>query len=280
VLGSHHPVLPLPRGCLDFLGFSILLSCTDSHILPVFSPAIILGNTWPYSGVLQTLNSGALTTNTMAEAFPHHTASHEASHHTQSLPQRLDASSRTSSASSSGTELVGRLEPVTNFCTIAPNGTDGSNGTESAVENPPRSRTETPDDFDTDFDDNLLPASSHRPRRVSSPGAGGGEAKAAHASVRKRKSMVDGLVVSLEKIPSESGRKSRRYMLKVDDEVRELLLAGARERQGSAHRDGSKGRPRRGRFGDLVFARKSTTFDRTNSENRNNQFYGFFVLLW
>jgi hypothetical protein len=95
--------------------------------------------------------------------------------------------------------------------------------------------------------------------------------------MRRRKSMADGLLVSLEKIPSEAGEK--RYVLKVDEEVRELLLAGAREREGSKDRDGSK-RPRRGRFGDLVFTQKFTAFDRMNPERGKSQFHGFFVLIW
>ncbi|KAA8910815.1 MBOAT, membrane-bound O-acyltransferase family-domain-containing protein [Sphaerosporella brunnea] len=199
-------------------------------------------------------------------------------------PHCLDASSRTSSASSSGSDLVGHLEPATRFRSIVFDATrtaDLTNGVDSALETPPHSRPVTPDDFDTEFDDNRLPAcASHRPRRSSSPnfGGGGGEVKYSHEATQRRRSVADGLLVSLEKIPSETGQKSRRYVLKVDDEVRELLLAGAREREGSKHRDGTKVRQRR--FGDLVFTQKFTAFDRMNPDRGKSQFHGFFILMW
>jgi len=198
-------------------------------------------------------------------------------------PPPLDESSRSSSTSSLDTNLVGHIEPTSPFRSLIFNAASKNDtaiecedDVGPVVETPP----DTTDGFETDFDDNRLPALPREHRRCSSPGLGGGEAKTTHLLVEpRRKSVAEGLTipVELEKI-KETGEIRHRYILKVDDELRELLAAGARERERSMR--GKKGiRPGRGRFGDLIFTQRFTAFDRVNREGVK-RFKGFFVLMW
>ncbi|RPB24507.1 hypothetical protein L211DRAFT_784775 [Terfezia boudieri ATCC MYA-4762] len=82
--------------------------------------------------------------------------------------------------------------------------------------------------------------------------------------------------VRLEKIPGNHGRKH--YMLKVDGDIREILVELEKE-QRRQHASGKKGH-RRKRFSDLVFTKQFTTFDRLNPESRKSPFHGFYTLFW
>ena len=192
--------------------------------------------------------------------------------------QLLDPSSRTSSNSSLGSHLEGHVESTSlpNIIFRAANSSDSSSSSSHHI-TPPDSRAGTPDGFESQFDDHLLPASPRLRRRRSSPGLGGGESREQHEMERRRKSSAGiKLSVSLEKLPAEKGEKNRRYALKVDNELRELLLAGVSERK----KHESKGQ-RRKRFGDLAFTQQFTKFDRINSEKDGmSPFHGFFVLMW
>lgn len=71
----------------------------------------------------------------------------------------------------------------------------------------------------------------------------------------------------------KKSRENGRYTLKADDpELREILRKGL-EREAE-----EKGVKRRAMFGDLVFTRQFTAFDRQNTES--SPFRGFYTLFW
>lgn len=67
----------------------------------------------------------------------------------------------------------------------------------------------------------------------------------------------------------------RSYLLTADEaELREILRRGLQRAQEPAPTK------KRGRFRDLVFTRKFSTFDRQNEAAANSPFHGFFTLFW
>ena len=72
----------------------------------------------------------------------------------------------------------------------------------------------------------------------------------------------------------ETGERGR-YLLKADEpEIREILRLGIqREIEG-------QNKKRRSRFGDLVFTRQFSAFDRQNPDTAASPFHGFFTLFW
>lgn len=188
------------------------------------------------------------------------------------VPERSDSSS------SSDSNLVGLIEPPVGFRSIIFKADPAEHAAvDDDPETPPYSRSVSPDGFDTDFDDSRLPALS---RVRSAPGLGGEVRQKPEDQKRRSIAVGEAIPVSLEKIPAEHGEKTRRYVLKVDDELRELLAAGARERERHGSARNGRPAPRRGRFSDLVFTQNFTAFDRRNPESGRSPFHGFFVLMW
>lgn len=62
-----------------------------------------------------------------------------------------------------------------------------------------------------------------------------------------------------------------------DKQLREVLLHGLQRARDPAGHPGSM---RKGKFSDLVFARKFSAFDRQNADAANSPFRGFYTLFW
>jgi sterol O-acyltransferase len=80
----------------------------------------------------------------------------------------------------------------------------------------------------------------------------------------------------------EGAKGSKAYVLSADDEeLKEILKRGLqRVQDDAALASGGPKLRRRGKFSDLVFTRKFSTFDRQNADAANSPFHGFFTLFW
>ncbi|TPX15819.1 uncharacterized protein E0L32_000153 [Thyridium curvatum] len=76
-----------------------------------------------------------------------------------------------------------------------------------------------------------------------------------------------------------SASDARRYILSANDAELQAILQRGLDR---AHQEGDKSVPqkRRTKFGDLVFTRTFSAFDRQNADAANSPFHGFFTLFW
>ncbi|KAL7275800.1 Sterol O-acyltransferase 2 (Sterol-ester synthase 2) [Rhizina undulata] len=130
---------------------------------------------------------------------------------------------------------------------------------------------------DVEFDDDRLPASSAT--RAANINGLGGEKDEIIRNERAVENMVRGktgeagIPVQLEKMGGK-GRRGR-YILHLDEDLKRLLVAHA---QNLNAKEG--GKRRKGKFSDLVFTKRFTTFDRSNPDIAKSHFHGFFTLFW
>ncbi|KAI1424111.1 MBOAT family protein [Xylaria sp. FL1777] len=85
----------------------------------------------------------------------------------------------------------------------------------------------------------------------------------------------DDLSIS-ERNHSNDNEKKTYAVVSDDAELREILRRGLKRKQ-----EENKSVPsRHGKFRELLFTRKFSTFDRQNQDTANSPFYGFYVLFW